>query len=97
MKYNIIDIRKNGKRVLKPVDGESVILKGFEEFDFFSHYDETEIVISECTTGGKIASSLRNLEECKERAIKNIDSVGRQNFFSMLEIEVNKTGKIANV
>lgn len=93
-KYRIC-LMMDGKWKYEEVDGEPIVIDGFEEVEFFLHhpykYEKTDIVmISERSTGYGITSWALSKEEAVKQATASLNEVGidalRERIKHLLEI-----------
>lgn len=103
-KYNIIVTNsKETEFEVKQVEGEAIVIDGFENFDFFwfkqventTHGNYDVYSITELTTGASVGKGL-SLEHAIKTAEKNLNKAGNDKFRNQIKKRSKKIVYPAN-
>lgn len=74
------------------VKGKKIILKGYEEFDFFFYKEKDLFVISESITGCRVSKEeTSNLLEVMRKTIDRINEASKNKFLKTVELKFKVT------
>ena len=98
-RYQVIKYGPNNEPVIRDIDGEPVVLKGFEEYQFFVHPAiswNSRWVVSEAATGRFFGEQYETKDQAIAGAQERLAEVGKDHFRAMIEGFIAQTGVLNN-